>query len=179
MKAVEMRGGTYAHVHRLSRPDGEELIVKIADLIVGARAEVFKVVVDYSQTLADMIAAGKYDWVNSDITQEHFPVKGEGKVESELVLVHLNRTASTEEVLKELDNRGLQPATIAELLAFGAKYPDKQKEFPIIALGSVWQPPHGHRLVAYLHEHASDRHLYLFWYERGWPGSSRFLASRK
>lgn len=37
----------------------------------------------------------------------------------------------------ELDRRGLRPATIEELLAFGAAYPDKQREFSIIALGSV------------------------------------------
>lgn len=142
-------------------------------------AEVYHVVVDYSQSLADMIAACHCYWVNDDITQNHFPILGEGKIENYLVLVHLNRFASTEEVLKELDGRGLRAVTIVELLAFGAKFPDKQREFPIISLGSVWQRQDGHRLVAYLHERSSMRGLYLYDFEDHWHGCCRFLALRK
>lgn len=141
--------------------------------------EVYHVIVDYGMSLADMIWAGKYDWVNSDITSEHFPITGSGKIEGDLVLVHLNRSASTDEVRKELESRGLRPATIAELLAFGVKYPNKQREFPIIALGSVWQRPVGRCHVAGLGGSASRRDLRLYWCEDGWDGGCRFLASRK
>src|SRR5450432_1607235 len=34
--------------------------------------------VDYGQSLHQMIAAGRYDWINSDITSERLAVVGEG-----------------------------------------------------------------------------------------------------
>jgi hypothetical protein len=47
----------------------------IGDLIIA---------VDYGMSLRDMIAAGKYDWVNPSITAERFPVEGTGKRRSAL-----------------------------------------------------------------------------------------------
>ena len=143
-------------------------------------SEVYPVVVDFADFLAEMIAAGKYDRINKDITPDHFPTKGgEGRVEKDLMLVHLNCSARTEEALKEIDRLGLKPETIESLLAFGAKFPDKQREFPIIALGSVWQHPNGNRRVACLDEDASKRLLYLYWCEDDWYDYCRFLAARK
>ena len=36
------------------------------------------ITVDYGNSLQAMIAAGKYDWVNSGITAKRFPVEGTG-----------------------------------------------------------------------------------------------------
>ncbi len=56
--------------------------------------ETYRVVVDYDKSLADMIAAGPYDWTDSwevrEFIAEHFPVSGEGQKKVELQLVHLN-----------------------------------------------------------------------------------------
>lgn len=147
--------------------------------IVGNANEVFQVVVDYSQTLSDMIASGHYDWVNSDITKEHFPITGNGTVDLTPELIHFGKSMGTDNVLKDLDSRGLRPATLSELLAFGAKFPEKQREFPIIGLGSVWTFSDGHRRVPFLCEDVALRELSLYWDDGGWIGDGRFLAVRK
>lgn len=141
--------------------------------------EVFQVIINYSKTFANMIKTGKYDWVNNDITQEHFPITGEGTIELKAELIHFGKTMSTDNVLKELDRRGLRPATLPELLAFGEKYPEKQREFPVVSLGSVWTVSSGNRRIPYLDESDSERSLYLNWYDFDWDDGCRFLAVRK
>lgn len=141
--------------------------------------DIFIVTVDYALSLAAMIAAGKYDWANEDIAQRNFPLRGEGKVEVGLRLVHLDREMSTEAVLAELDQRGLRPATLAELLAFGAKYPEEQRKYPIVALGSVWACPRGGRFVPCLYRDGSERDLRLRYDDDVWRESYRFLAASK
>jgi hypothetical protein len=140
---------------------------------------IFKVTVDYGQTLEQMIAAGKYDGVIRYITPEHFPILGGDKVERELVLVHLNKVATTDEVLAELDRRGLRPAKIEELLVLGALRPELQREFPLVAIGSHWLSPDGYRRFVSLGWRGSERQvLGLFWSD-DWAGFCRFLAVRK
>ena len=184
MKAVEKRGGTDEDVHRLATPEGENLLVQIADLIVGSTRQAFKVVVDYTKSLAEMIEAGKYDWKNSDITQEHFPVQGQGREEKDVVLFHFGRYIfgryiSSEDAIAEMAKAGYCPAQIQELLALGAANPELQKQFPIVALGSAWQSPDGNRGVPYLFWSVRERDLDLSWFEFDWDEDYRFAAVRK
>lgn len=137
------------------------------------------VTVDYAMTLPQMIAAGKYDWVNSDITQKNFPIEPSGAVEVPLELVDFGRSVGSDEVLAEFDRRGLRAATLPELLALGAAYPDLQRQFPIVALGSVWQDRDGDRLVPVLGVDDDGRDLGLDWFEREWHDDYRFFAVRK
>src|SRR3989344_3384441 len=115
-----------------------------------------------------MIANGKYDYANSDITSGNFPMTGNGKQEAVVELVHFGRDMASEAVLKEFEARGLRAATLPELLAFGATYPEKQREFPIVALGSVWQSRSGDRYVPDLDRHGSRRRLNLNWHGSRW-----------
>jgi len=148
-------------------------------------ANVFKVVVDYGQPLDEMIAAGKYDgYINSDITEKHFPIPKipaglPAKVKLNLELVHFNKVMTSDQVLAELKKQGLRPATLPELLAFGAAYPDKQRESPIVALGSVWRLPDGYRYVPCLWSFADERDLNLSWFGDGWNEFYRFLVVRE
>jgi len=186
VNAVLEMGGSDEDLHRLLTDSG--LVKKIAELIMSGKqkveekaSEIYKVVVDYSATLAEMIKAGKYDWFNDDITDKHFPIQGTGKNEVELVLVHLNRNATTKEVLEHLNGQGLEPAKIEHLLAFGSTYPELQRQFPIIALGSVWVDSHGYRYYPSLYSFDSKRRLSLYWRGDGghWGDACRFLAVRK
>jgi hypothetical protein len=141
--------------------------------------DVYPITVDCSQTLEQMIAAGNYDWVNSDITSEAFPVKGKGVVQiPDAKPVHFGRKMSSDAAIAELDKMGLRPATHTELLAFGAKYPELQRQFPIVALGSSAQV-HGYRSVVCLWSSGRERGLRLCWFGSGWVGVCRFLAVRK
>lgn len=135
--------------------------------------------------LAELIAAGNYDCPNSDITPENFPLESDGADGGEPVLVHLDRTATTDEVLAELDRRGLKPARIEHLLRYGADHPEEQRQYPIVCLGSsLCLPrclPRGRRRFPFLGEGDGVRELNLSWSGpvHHWRGVFRFLALRK
>ena len=164
--------------HRLGKPEGESVLKSIARLIATGVTETFPVEVQQA-TLAELIQLGHYDWTNSDITTENFPLDESQFGNFDLVLVHLNRSASTDEVLAYMNERGLVPAKIGHLLGFGAKYPDVQRQFPVIALGSSWLIRRDFRLVPCLVYCGDGRRLCLGYYDRVWRGLCRFLALRK
>ncbi|MBI4090447.1 MAG: hypothetical protein HY422_00305 [Candidatus Komeilibacteria bacterium] len=142
-------------------------------------ATTYPVTIDYADTFEQRLASGRYDWKNSDIKEKNFPIKGEGTVERNLELAHYGKDMSTDAVLAAIDAQGYRPATIEELLAFGAKYPELQREFPIVALGSVWRHWRGDRHVAYLSRDGDGRGLDLHWIESDWFAVFRFLVVRK
>ena len=139
---------------------------------------IFKVTVDYSRSLKEMIAAGKYDYVNPDITEKNFSVKGSGQSEVEVELVHYNKVMTSEQVLADFKKRGLKPAPIEVGLALGEEKPELQHEFLIVMLGSVrrhWPD----RSVPSLWSYSGGRRLRLFYFEDRWDDFSRFLAVRE
>lgn len=137
----------------------------------------FKVTVDVNLDLAAMIKAGKYDWVYEEITDKKFPSTKKGTSEIDLVLVHLDRCATTKEVEAELDKRGLRAATIEELLALGAAQPELQRQFPIVALGSRCVLGAGEDVPVL--DFSNGRELSLGYCDNGWDDYFRFLAVRK
>lgn len=147
--------------------------------LVGKLANIFMVTVDYSRNLPEMTKAGRYDFASEYITAENFPVIGEGKAELEIVLVHFDREMESDDVLAEFEKLGLRAITLPELLAFGETHPEVQREFPIVALGSVWADPNGDRRVPYLGRWYGLRRLRLYWFESGWRDGCRFGAVRK
>lgn len=98
--------------------------------------------VEYAQpSYADLKKA--FDWVYAGYKNTEFKpidvckdVSKESR-EIEFELVHINKDVSTDTALAELERRELRPALYEGLLAFAAKYPELQKQFPIVALGSV------------------------------------------
>ena len=134
-----------------------------------------QITVYYSMTLEAMIVAGKYDRFDRDITAERFPTAGNGKVTLRPVLVHLNKVASTAEVLAVIAKRNLRPAMNAELLAYGATYPETQCKHPIVALGQSARIG-GHVYSPYLNENDDKRKLNLNYVENDWNDNCRFLA---
>ena len=143
------------------------------------KSYVFKVTVDYDLSFDQMVAQGHYDWVNVGLHPHYFPIKGKGRGEVELELVHFGHTVTDAEVEKFLAKRGLKPASLEHLLAFGARYPKMQKQFPIAAIGSVWAPTRGDRLAPYLDASLRERLLNLSWGKGMWEGKFRFLVVRK
>jgi hypothetical protein len=171
---VNSLGGNDDHLRRIL--SDKSVAREVAELLVGKPVpESYSLTINRQRSRAEMVAAGKYDYVNPNITEENFPV-GEGEAEVKAVLVHLDRSSSDEEVLREMERQGLRPATMDELCAFGEQHPDRQREYPIVAHGSVWTDPYGDRSVGYLWGDAGRRNLYLRWLGRVWPASCRFLA---
>jgi hypothetical protein len=210
LSAVRERGGSGEDLYRLNTPEGKSIIGKLADVIVANNGKqavpishnyvTYPVPVNLTRTLAEMVSAGKYDYANPNIVEKNFPIQrpsaSEVAVEggdpyrtpgiqnsdsTKLVLVHLNKVATTTEVLEHMDKLGLRPARIEELLALGEKYPDLQRQFPIVALGSVWVLSGGRRFVAYLARGGSRRGLVLGWVGPGctWGELCRFVAVSK
>jgi hypothetical protein len=138
-----------------------------------------KIVVDYRQSLKQMVAAGHYDWKNDNIIAKQFPIIGEGELELTAELIHFHRTIeSSDGIKRKLNKMGLRAGSIEELLAFGATFPDTQRQFPIIALGSVTKLD-GLRFVAYLSNRDLGRKLDLQLYDNSWGDLCRFLAFPK
>ena len=168
-------------IHSIVVEGGELPIGKIADAlaeVIQRAKNIFSLTINYTRTIEDGVKAGKYDWANSDITTNHFPSKETGTKEVSIELIHFGQDKTTDEVLSELDKKGLRPATLKELLALGEKHPDLQREFLIVAFGSVWQDADD-RYCAYLDGGGSERGLDLGWVDGRWDDFFRFAAVRK
>lgn len=140
--------------------------------MTSTETEARTVTIDYRQTLDQMIAAGGYDHVNRHITASSFPVAGGDAAERELTLVHLGRVASTDEMLHRLSDLAVRSGRIEELLAFGAAYPEAQREYPIVAVGALDE----YRRRPFLWGSPRVRHLDLRFDEKIWGGNIRFLT---
>jgi hypothetical protein len=137
------------------------------------------ITIDHDRSVEEMVRAGKYDWSNDDITSKHFLSDRKGTTQVRIQLIHFNRAMESDDVLHELDKQGLRPATLPELLALGEKHPELQRQFPIVALGSVWRRLFGDRRVACLYGHVGGRRLRLNWFDGRWCGDCRFAAVSK
>jgi len=133
------------------------------------------IAVDYGKPLADMIAAGKYGWVNSEITAENFSIEGTGKKTFRTKLFHFNRYVPSEVVAAAIKDENFSPATHIHGLAFGAAFPEEQRKYPIACLGSSAQL-HGGRVVVYLDKVGGKRSLRLSNWNDGWNEGWRVLA---
>lgn len=88
-------------------------------------------------SLSDRIIIGKYYGdVDHRITEENFPHNPLSVGEWEWRLFYFGRNISSEPAISAIYAAGWQPAWIEHLLAFGSKFPEHQRRYPIIALGS-------------------------------------------
>lgn len=99
--------------------------------------EALSVAVDYSQSLNQMIDAGKYDEIHPDITPRNFRLTGAGYRAVELRLVEFEDGIALWDAVTLMKREGCRPGTIEELLALGSSRPELQRKKAIVALGSV------------------------------------------
>ena len=138
----------------------------------------YAITIDHDLSLKQMVEAGQHDWVGPYVTSKYFPLQGKGKERLVVEVVTIDHAMSSEKVIAQLAGQGLRPATIAELLAFSAALiPKEQREYPIVALGSVVEV-NDKRLVPSLSRDGAGRGLSLGWWLGGWLGGDRFLAVR-
>ena len=135
----------------------------------------FPISLDSTRTLSEMIAAGQYGFVHSDITTENFPATLDNQESVEIVLVHFNKFIESSAVSETLNKFGLRAATLQELLALGEKHPQAHRGLPILALGDVWSPNQGGRLVAGLGGWR-ERELSLYLLETAGSSGCRLAA---
>lgn len=135
------------------------------------------VVVNYDRSIADLVGDGRYDLSNDLITDQNFPSDESGEKEVEMVLFHFNQLISSKDAIEKMKREGCRPATMKELLVFEATHPDVQKEFPIVALGSVARVD-GDCCVGFLNRDDSRWRLRLSYFDDVWDVDARFLAVR-
>lgn len=179
---LKKRGRSEDDIARAVDARGEVVLDKIADAIAEkARkpGESFPVSVNYDLPLREAIDAGNYQGVNVSITSENFPSTRHGQAEVDIVLLRYDGRMASEEVLARLDKDGYRPAELPEFLAFGATYPEVQRQFSVVGLGSAWKDRKGYRNVPCLYEASEARYLDLHWWDDGWYSHSRFAAIRK
>src|SRR3989344_1602454 len=145
-------------------------------------AAIVTYIVDCTLSLEEMIKAGNYDWVNSDITAKRFPIKSTGADEWEFKMFHFDCSTSSEDAVTGITTDDVvnpwQPAGIEHLLTYGAKNPEEQRKYPIVGLGSAPEVV-GVRYVPYLGWVDSKRYLNLDWWGYDWGAYCRFLGVRK
>ena len=106
------------------------------------------------------------------------PVVGNGVEQFEAKIFHFDRNISSEKAVEAIKAADWESGKIEHLLSFGAKFPEEQRKYTIIALGSVAEV-RGRRDVPYLSRDGAGRGLGLHWWGYDWLGRYRFLAVRK
>lgn len=113
----------------------------VIDILVDRLFEqmgVYPVTVDYNLSFREMVKKGNYNW-SGGLVKETYKIPKNGKTNIKIKLIpKIEKNVSVSDILKDFDKRDLRPVTLPELLAFGAKYPHKQEEFYIFALGSFF-----------------------------------------
>ncbi len=143
MKPIEEKGGTFYNlVSFLDKPINR---IYLANLILGKlerpKTTTYSVTTDYSMTLKEMKAVLKYEWEYCEYLEVNLPRDKEGVVNIDFEFLQFNIGVDKKDVQAYIEVHGLRSATIAELLAFGAQYPEMLcKEYNILALGSSWRP---------------------------------------
>src|SRR5206468_4246268 len=92
----------------------------------------------YGLSIGKMIIDGRYNYIDPFIKLMSLSVEWKGESYVLIELVQFGRTMKSRKIAEELHKHGFRPATLPELLAYGAAHPEQQKIAPIVALGSIW-----------------------------------------
>lgn len=195
-KQVRELGGTDEDWHRLTTPNGAEIIRTMAEAIVGPppgriRGEWLRTR-NVRRTITEMIEAGNYRYVDDVVGML---VREEGEEEERAASGHVDFQAvlidslglETPEVTDRLRMRGLRPARIEELLAFGEGMDETLREefmhSTIVALGSSIPGPtltqRYPSLVTRTKYHESELMALTAWPGVPWSEPTLFLAVRR
>jgi hypothetical protein len=136
-----------------------------------------------NRTLAQAIAAGGYVYSDPRIIAANMPSLPEQAGDVRVEILNFDSLMTTREVKVRILSRGFLLADIWVTLAYGEKYPEFQRKFPLFCLGSSMSgDTHNAYLYPYLStDHVGRRTLYLRWVKpsSAWYSDHRFLAVRK
>jgi len=135
----------------------------------------FRVVVDHSKSLEELIEAGSYGRVHPFINPKNFGLGRSNRVEEVgLELIKFERalyyTQARYELLWVLKR---ERASFRELLSFGAQYPYLEREGPIVALLA---PSWHHGAKTLLLPFIGKKGLGLWFATEPFPAGTRFLV---
>ena len=153
----------------------KEIVIKTISYSVAT----YTILVDETKMVEELVEDGSFDWSNDNTVSTNFTKpEGGSTSEKDMGIFHFGENISSEDAIAKMKAEGYRPATIWDLLGFAKKHPDLQREFPIVALGSVAIVT-GFRRVAFLYGSGSECGLDLGYLDVVWGGGCRFLAVRK
>ena len=120
--------------------------------------------VDYSKTIEEAVAAGHYRRVESSINSENFPIDPKKIGKKEKLIFKLFK-GNVEKIAADMEKEAFYPGGIMELAAFGFQYRRLQRRYSIAALDSsvIGQG------VPCLRTRGSDREMALVSFENKKP----------
>ena len=139
----------------------------------------FLLMVDPDLSIENLIELGGYESKNSNIDSENFPSGRSEETELFLEFVCFDKGMTSDEVMKEIDEKGLRPATLKELLAFCATYPGIDDIKLAVALGSVWEDWTTAQSVPYMWNHNGKLGIGLEYIEVVWNKECWFAVVQK
>ena len=123
-----------------------------------------------------LVASGRYDDIDSAITEKNFPIVIPDDLED--IEGHLLNFGSIkiQDAATRLRKEGFQPATFTLLLLFNSLYPNPQRYYRTIALGSLTTLPGGMHAVQLDWRDGVHRDLTLTWVGASCESDCAFLA---
>ena len=143
----------------------------------------FLISCDGSHEASELVARGKYDQSNRQITNKLFPIRGHAPTERAIRMIELvefDYNPTSEEVLSEFRRRGLERPTYEDALCFGIQHPKEQRQHVIVFLHELTYID-GNSVLLMLSTSADTikRYLCLVTYDRRWQGNYVFAAVHK
>lgn len=179
-KTVELGGNLFEAVALLGRPEHEGAVSRLADILAGVckkARNIFSIVCEGVKA-SELVKRGRYDWVNSDITDELFPIEEHASQGRTIELIEFGHDPTSEEVIAEFARRDLERPTHEDALAFGIAYPEEQRKHPVIFLHEPVLALGGLRVLV-LGGGGRGRDLGLRWFGGRWNRVCVFAAVRK
>lgn len=136
----------------------------------------YKITVDRSKPVDQLINEAKLNYVNSSVTSENFPITDKGISKIDIKLINFSKATEFKEILRKVKKRNFVPISISELLAFSESFPEVQREFPIVAPGTVWKGNIDR--VPVLWGGSGGRSLFLLWKSYNWLPGFRFAVTK-
>ena len=102
----------------------------------------WKVPVNYRLSLDQMIAAGKFEWVDRNYSATAFPIRGRGSKSLPMRIMCIDAKMSditTKDVLDSIKSHAMRPARLEELLALAAVDPAICLTRRVFAIGTMWR----------------------------------------
>ena len=139
--------------------------------------------IDYSKSFDEQTSACKCDWIDPDVNEENFISTIEVDKEKTVLFLKLffchddcKEGMVSEEIIEKMKKDNYRPAILCEILALGTSYPWLQTQFPILALGSIWDDSKKTRYVPRIYVEEKNRIVDTGFFDSTWTGGFAFLG---
>lgn len=147
-----------------------------------ARTGPYPICVNEETPLADLAVGACYDILDAQIVRAYsgeMCTERTGVTPEEVELFHYAEAMTTEEVLRDVAQRGYRSAALRELITFNMEYRGELLRHPIVALGSVVRSSDKQEFVPYSDGVDGKRQLRLRVLAGGWDKRCRFAVVKR